>query len=504
MIVRPPDVVNDSYRHGSLSSTPYVLSTQNMHQLFRPFTFKLDALSDIPKLAPYLPAPTAGKKRKRADADVGGGPKLSREAGTPGSQQERGPAQIEIIEKSERGVMTYPLTPQQVKIVKQCWQQTTLIFAHLATYDQIIRLVALSAQVTIPYYGHKLFPNVRSVIFGSEVRRESISQQYLAILTDHNDSRGCFISPHPLSFALDWLVDDFDACVHAVPAGVREKILDYWAARIVRDEGSDTMESKAIAEERWLDLDHTSDVLDTASLPGLRRLTVHGVQAGTKLDFNAGIETSFHFAVGSETYSSGMKETLDSIAKSALTPPPDSFRQHRPVTLHNLSNLMAFGRKSGPKAQRHDRDACINLGYILWERIIQCHEDSPNSFPHSGNDVLADVRARLKIKTEPLSGHDCRICGRDCEEWTCVEDSMFLLDCHRSIRLTVQSVTGEAAAIHGACGWVPCGKGDAEMVTGHMGNDVGPLRVSVHTMLLTGILYMHAAGHAYRAFQPGG
>jgi hypothetical protein len=65
MIVRPPDVEDISYQHGDLSTEALKLNAQSLHQIFRPFTFKLDALADVVQLAPYLPNPPSNGKKRR-------------------------------------------------------------------------------------------------------------------------------------------------------------------------------------------------------------------------------------------------------------------------------------------------------------------------------------------------------------------------------------------------------------------------------------------------------
>lgn len=392
-----------------------------MQELFRPFSFKLEALAGIRQLAPYVAFPqVAGRKRKRDEGK-------SACQSTPGvCHANEGQAveninhEREAADRAGRGVMGYPLTSQQLKVVRKCCRQTTLVFTHLPSHDQIMKLIALSAQVTTPYFGHVLFPNVQKVVFKSDVRLQSILQRYASAWLGKPPAHRLTL-PHPLSFALDWILDRFDACIHSPSAGVREHNIDQLASRLKSDKGQNSRDAMHVAERRWLDLDRTDDILDTASTPGLGQLTVHGIQSGTKVSFNDGVFANLHFSRHSALYSEGIQETLDSIVASTLSRSPRPYRQEQSVELYSF-NALVMNRKAGPKAYQHKAELSQRLDDALKTTILQQHRKKRSGTLDSFARDMTDTYTRINVMGEGVQ-LDCGTCMVDCDESTCVEQS---------------------------------------------------------------------------------
>lgn len=309
--------------------------------------------------------------------------------------------------------MTYPLPKAQLEIVRLFAAQTTIVFTDLLDLEQVLKLIALSVQVTVPYYGHCLFPNLRNVVFTSSFRLQMMQVRHAdpTVFDTTTSKVRPDVLPHRTSILLYWLAESYDVCIHYPSVGEKESCIAEWATRLVRDEAWDKMEAKAAAEEDWIALDTLDCMLSPDSQKGLGRLSLHSVQVGATFNLAVNVKTTIRFAPRSKDHSYGSEETIGSMAKliSACVEAQTGW-----VTFFNIVHLIAT-RPFGPATTLPMKRQKGELRLQLFNHLLK-------GFGRS-DTRMKSVKKRCREGDTLGISKECRTCGQWCEEYDCAEKS---------------------------------------------------------------------------------
>jgi hypothetical protein len=317
------------------------LSTATITQYLKPFRGQLSTLSNLAEfevLKPYITIPSS---KKSAENDSS-----SDESSPPYDGDEH----IPTNPRRQRAVLPYkvfpyPLTEAQEAVLEHFRQAHTLKFISLPSADCIMKLIALSVQVSEPYYEQVLFPNVEKVIFSSTMQEKSVDERYASLINDVESL------PHPITFALNWLVYEFSLCIHSASSTFRNNWIN---TQIKNDQSS---ESKArireIYQNDWNLMNPLSGTISLERIDRLRSISYHNILPGDQpafnLKLNHKVDTYLYFGQHQGCNDADVEMTMGAIAEPLLHAMSlgSTFNQLHLVEIEYLEN--ATMRKFGPK-----------------------------------------------------------------------------------------------------------------------------------------------------------
>jgi len=311
-------------------------------------------------------------------------------------------------------VLAYPLTESQESVLNVFRHADTLIFTNLPSADCVMKLIALSAQVTGPFYGHVLFPNVKKVVFTSTTQEKSLVERY-DLAANNVDSL-----PHPITFALDWLVYDFSLCIHSANSSFRDQWIN---SHVKKDESIlSSVQLKENYKRRWNALGPLNGTVAIGRLPRLQSITYHGIIPGDKPQLSHEVETYLHFGPHWGRNEDDANDTLHAIAKplavairQGLT---EKFRIHL-IDIEYLEHekLFPYGPRVTDERLSRRRDGFIKL----------CREVR-DLFEAKG--VVLDDQGRKRVvkmiggdEYKTCGSPSCHICGEACQDLSCSKSS---------------------------------------------------------------------------------
>jgi len=387
------------------------LSTTTITQYLKPFKSQLSSLANLIEfedLKPYIPTPAT---KKVVDAD-----ESSSDESVPGDiDDDLPPNRRRRRAVVNPKVFAYPLTKSQEKVLGQFRQADTLVFSNLPTVDCIMKLIALSTQVSDPFYEQVLFPNVKKVIFSSAMQEKSLVDRY------SNQENQIYSLEHPISFALNWLVYDFSLCIHSASSTFRSQ----WIHSHIKSDETDSTDNQRLEkyERTWRTLNPLGGTVWIDRLPRLRSISYHGVLPGDRPQASASMKLYLYFAQherpANPFFNTDVNITLRAIAKFIAGDPNDS-QMPKLGRLH-LIDIEYLGyttqHKFGPKSLDQRAVRLANTVETLLRHIKAVNKSQ-------GAEIVAtDVeghRARLMDSArEGNHGGFCRTYGDECEEHTC-------------------------------------------------------------------------------------
>lgn len=271
-----------------IEQTTLELSTTTITQLLKPFKAALPNLvanlAEFPDLEPYISPPVV-QKSKSSDTSS-----EESSANEDGHQLRQGYV-------STCKPAPYPLTEQQLAVLGECRQVGTLHFSGLPTYDNIIKLIAISTNVCIPFFDEVLFPNVEKVIFSSKTQDKSFeSRHLLAVSSTVSVIQPIYALPHPITFALDWLVSDFSLCIHSPTSFFKQSWIE---SQLRKASGYSTQTDDEMREKYRRQYNSVNPLGGTLSVHKLRRMrsiSYHDISPGDRPTFPPGIDIRLHFS----------------------------------------------------------------------------------------------------------------------------------------------------------------------------------------------------------------
>jgi len=384
--------------------TTLELNSSTITQYLKPFRSQLTQLylsnlAEFEELRPYLAIPS--KKSGENDS----------------SSNESYPVDEDITLHQRRRraatntkVFYYPLTEQQIYVLDQFRQAQTLIFTSLPSQDCIIKLIALSILVSQPYYNQVLFPNVEKVIYSSAMQEKSLMERYAYL--------GSTFLPHPITFALDWLVNDFSLCIHSASSTFRAQWIE---GRVKNDTSYDIRENVVEKyKKEWRKLNPLGGTMSIDKLPRLQSISYHNVLPGDRPHFDSSIETYIYFGIHQEIDAIALGITLKDIAKSTFNGNNPQIPILDVLRLINIENLsVAANKRNGPRGtndQMTRRDGMIKK---LLRQIMVAYESG-------GREMVKAEATYLFGKLEEAGDTSpyaisCLTCGNRCDDAICSE-----------------------------------------------------------------------------------
>lgn len=379
------------------------LNSTTISQYLKPFKSLLTDISHLieyPELAPYITTPTL---KKCADQESSSGC-----SSINGDEDDCLHTMKRRRLESTTKVAQYPPTNAQNEILKQLRQAHTLVFTALPSADCILKLIALSIQVARPFFHGPLFPNVDKVVFSSTMQEKSIDDRY-ALLGTHS------VLPHPITFALDWLVNDFTLCIHGISSTSRTKWIDNCIKKYRGDLVVDELRDKY--EKEWNLLNPLGGTVDIDMLPRLRSVSYHNILPGDRPMFSQDLETYLYFGRHEQEQAIEAEDTIHFIAEILLRSMLLGLTSNR-VHLYNIEYLEhAISKKFGPKArdlQWSCRKASITK---LCRLVFTLGEGAGVPFDFQGKKTLTLMLGGEEYKA--FDGVVCPSCGPECEEISC-------------------------------------------------------------------------------------
>jgi hypothetical protein len=380
-------------------------------------------LDEFPELKPYIPVSTISPATE------------SKPGGVSSDELRLNEDDVGIPLRRKKGsravyIHPYPLSQPQLDALSVFREADTLVFIALPNYDCIMKLIALYVQVTLPFFGHKVFPNVTKVVFSSKIQEKSLGLR-LAI----NTTNIAMPLPHPITFALDWLVYQFSLCIHSPSKKARSNWIE---ARIKKDKSNKSLtDLDAKYKQEWYQLGALGGTIDIEKVPLLHTISYHDILPGDKPTLSHDIDTYLHFAHYVEGDMIGEPSvTLNAIANPLISPgnlQPD--RLHL-IDIEYLENPRP--RKVGPKSLQQ----CIENRYATATNFrLQLAE----SRQKEGNDLDKDADAVWLTRLIHIGGSEgsrsasCVICGHDCKEDGCSTWIQLGSDERRANRSELQS-----------------------------------------------------------------
>jgi len=383
------------------------LSTATITQCLKPFKSQLSSLANLVEfedLKPYIPTPAT---KKVVDAD-----ESSSDESVPGDiDDDLPPNRRRRRAVVNPRVFAYPLTKSQEKVLNQFRQADTLVFSNLPTVNCIMNLIALSTQVSDPFYGQVLFPNVKKVIFSAAMQEKSLVERY------SNQENQTYSLEHPISFALDWLVYDFSLCIHSASSTFRSQ----WIHSHIKSDETDSTDNQRLEkyERTWRTLNPLSGTVWIDRLPRLRSISYHGVLPGDRPRSSASMEVYIYFAQHERPVMQDVDMTLKAIAKPLACHRNDlktwnSGRLHL-VDIEYLGHSTAhkFGPRADPqRAERREETVEILLRHVMSVSKSQGEELEETAVESCWAMLWNSAQAETH-------GGFCRTCGDECEEHSC-------------------------------------------------------------------------------------
>jgi len=384
--------------------TTLELNSTTITQYLKPFKSQLTQLylsnlAEFDELRPYLAI--SSKKSGETDSSEGEPYPID--------------GDITLHQRRSRAVTNtkvfyYPLTEQQIYILDQFRQAQTLIFTSLPSQDCIIKLIALTILVSQPYYNQVLFPNVKKVIYSSAMQEKSLVERYAYL--------GSTFIPHPITFALDWLVNDFSLCIHSASSTFRAQWIE---TRVKNDASYDIRENlEAKYKEKWLTLNPLSGTVFIDKLPGLRTISYHNVLPGDRPRFTSSIETYIYFGLHQDLDNCALGITLKAMARSTLQGNDSQIPIIDSLHLIDIENLsVATVKKNGPKAKEQQLIRREDMLKMLLRQLMRSYESG-------GRELVKTDATYLYGKLEKAgntSTYDmtCLVCGNCCVDAICSE-----------------------------------------------------------------------------------
>jgi len=380
--------------------TTLELNSSTIAQFLKPFKSQLTQLylsnlAEFEELRPYL----AISSKKSGETDS--------------SEEEPylGDGDIPPNQRRRRAVMNtkvfyYPLTEQQIYILDQFRQAQTLIFTSLPSQDCIIKLIALTILVSQPYYNQVLFPNVEKVIYSSAMQEKSLMERYAYL--------GSTFLPHPISFALDWLVNEFSLCIHSASSTFRAQWIE---TRLKNDDASYDINENVVEKykKEWRKLNPLGGTLLIDKLPRLRSISYHNVLPGDRPHFNSSIETYIYFGLHQDLDTLGFGITLKEIAKSTFQGNDSQIPILDAIHLINIEHLSdPMTKKYGPRADEQQLLRREDTLRKLLRQIMIIYESGGRELAKADGTYLS---RKLWDAGNP-SPYDvsCLTCGNRCDE----------------------------------------------------------------------------------------
>jgi hypothetical protein len=380
------------------------LNTTTIQQYIRSFKLRLDSLDEFPELKPYIPVTAISPATESKAGGVS--PDESRlnedDVGMPLRRKKGGRAVY---------IHPYLLSQSQLDALKLLREADTLVFIALPSYDSIMKLIALYVQVTLPFFGHKVFPNVTKVVFSSKIQEKSLDFR----LAKNTTNMLALPLPHPITFALDWLVYHFSLCIHSPSKKARSNWIE---ARIKKDKSNQSStDLDAKYKQEWYQLGALGGTIDIEKVPLLHTISYHDILPGDKPDFAHDIDTYLHFAHYVEGDMIGEPSvTLAAIAKPLISPGNLQPNRLHLIDIEYLENPRP--RKVGPKSLQQ----CIENRYMTATKFFLQLADSRQM---EGNDLDKDADAVWLTRLIHIGGSEgsrsasCVSCSHDCKEDGC-------------------------------------------------------------------------------------
>jgi len=399
----------DRFR-GTGAGTVLELNSTTISQFLRPFKSQLADIShlvEFSELAPYITTPASGQSPSRDSPSTNSSNNSDEDDSPPPEKRRR-------VDRSAK--VQYPPTQAQSRTLDQFRAAHTLIFTSLPSADWVIKLIAISVQISEPFYGKVLFPNVKRVVFSSAMQEKSLVDRYAHL--------GSFTLPHPITFALDWLVYGFSLCIHSTTLAFRTQWID---SRVKIDKSERSLEEKVeMYERKWWTLNPLAGTVSTENFHRFQSISYHNILPGDRLHFSGNIKTYLYFGRHDISNQRAVDITLRSIAKPLAQTINDP-QAPIPVGLHTI-DIEYLGspnlRKLGPKAiaqQLIHREA--GLKRLLIHVKVLCEADGGMLIPAAVNNIWAMLRSG---SNEQFCDPVCQVCGDMCDEVSCSEFTILL------------------------------------------------------------------------------
>jgi len=382
--------------------TSLELNSTTITTFLKPFksqltNFFLSNLAEFDELKPYITTPN----KKSAENDTSSDESYVIDDDIPPNQRRR------------RAVMNtkvfyYPLTEQQIYVLNRFRQADTLVFTSLPSQDYVIKLIALSVLVSQPFYGQRLFPNVEKVIYSSAMQEKSLVDRY--------DYLGSTFDPHPITFALDWLVYDFSLCIHSASSSFRNQWID---TRVKNDDSCEIRgDVVEMYKNMWRKLNPLGGTILIDKLPRLQSISYHNVLPGDRPHFSSMIETYIHFGLHQEIDIKALGITLRDMAKSTI---PGNNPQIPILDTLHLVDIENLGyptfRKLGPKAKEQQLVRRAEMLKLFLRQIMVASKSGRGDYVKSH-----EVYYLEKLHEAAYTSHygpTCLTCGSRCDEASC-------------------------------------------------------------------------------------
>ena len=392
----------DRFR-GTGAGTVLELNSTTISQFLRPFKSQLADIShlvEFSELAPYITTPASGQSPSRNSPSTNSSNNSDEDDSPPPEKRRR-------VDRSAK--VQYPPTKAQSKTLDQFRAAHTLIFTSLPSADWIIKLIAISVQISEPFYGKVLFPNVKNVVFSSPMQEKSLVDRYAHL--------GSFALPHPITFALDWLVYDFSLCIHSTTLAFRTQWIN---SQVKSDQSNGSWEAKVERYERkWRDLNPLAGTASIEKLHQLRSIAYHNILPGDRPQSSGKVETYLYFGRHDNSNDKAIEITLRSISRpvsQAVSDPQVQF----PAGLHTVDiEYLAFPAptKPGPKTMAQQvMNREITLKRLFVHVVIIYEVDGRRLEELVGRRLWAMIQDGAN---EQRHDRFCQTCRDTCDEVSC-------------------------------------------------------------------------------------
>jgi hypothetical protein len=281
-----------------------------------------------------------------------------------------------------------------------------------------MRLINITMKVTLPFYGIKLFPNVKKVIYSSTLQLKSLQPR-------HNVRSGSALSkaqqvfrlPHPITFALDWLVDEFSLCIHSPCLSDRSTWIKAQVRQLLNQDTARVREVDDVEQEAqaaWSDLEPLSGTISLDDLPNLTRLVYHNVLPGDKPLFRGNINTTIYFGKYADPQGPNLGlKTIQSISEMYVGP-----GKHHKLKLVNLEYLeYPTTRPAGPKMRPEtEAQRQATRGHLIDSIVLGRGFDPERIGPATKKWLLNAFVLETDNNHRPFH---CEICQEWCRHQEC-------------------------------------------------------------------------------------
>ena len=413
MVSRPHSrPIRSKRKWKDIEETTLELSTTTITQLLKPFKAALPNLvanlAEFPDLEPYISPPVVQKSKS---GDTSSEESIANEDGH----------QLRQGYVSTCKPAPYPLTEQQSAVLEECRQVGTLHFSGLPTYDNMIKLIAISTNVCIPFFDEVLFPNVEKVIFSSKIQEKSFESRYMVTIDPpRTTAEHIYSLPHPITFALDWLVSDFSLCIHSPTSFFKQT----WIESQLRKASSDSTETDDEMREkyrrRYNSVNPLGGTLSVHKIRRMRSISYHDISPGDRPTFPPGIDIRLHFSRHDEHDAESVEDTLRAIAGQLLSTEIEKTR----LTLIDIEYFEHPSSQTlGPKAMAKRQDRRAKTASKVLQHMVQIIEDKKGRCLRNGEKrALYDAVEFYYETSDRTDGHICAICGNGCMESSCTEE----------------------------------------------------------------------------------